>query len=408
MYLRHGGEDYTSLTGGVIARQFRLLVIGQLLVALLLWLVAGLLTDNEQKVFIVRAVSVVLVLTNSRYMLDLLLQSTGRVKGYAAIGLVDRVSYFAAVVLLLVLGSRHYQLLIAAHLFGRLLSLACAVWLCRDLLINLSGTWADAIAQARLNISTGMSLLLAGFAGMSIIGLVRLGIEQTWDVETFGRISLILSATSAFTAFTASVGVVMYPILRRVSRGRLATTYTSLREVLVAATAVLLLVQQPLRSMLAAWLPQYAESLAYLPLLLPVFVYSSRATLLTDTLLKTIRLERRMLAINVTALLFCGLGTYVCAVLLHSLFLTVLMVPVWVGFKTIAGEIVISRSLQQPCVVSLLLETTLIIISIWAGWAAIGSWLSSAIYGVALIVYIVLRQRSIRLSFEEIRRSAVA
>ena len=47
--------------------------------------------------------------------------------------------------------------------------------------------------------------MFANIASMLIIGVVRFGIERSWDVETFGKVSLTLSASNLMMLFINAV-----------------------------------------------------------------------------------------------------------------------------------------------------------------------------------------------------------
>lgn len=106
--------------------------------------------------------------------------------------------------------------------------------------------------------------------------------------------------------FINSVGIVMFPILRRISTEKLELLYGSIRNVLMVPLLFLLIFYYPMKIILS-WLPQYAESLEYMALLFPMIIFESKTALLINTYLKTLRQEKKMLFINILTVAMSGI-----------------------------------------------------------------------------------------------------
>ena len=62
--------------------------------------------------------------------------------------------------------------------------------LCSNIVfIRLCNIW-QGIREAIANIDVGIKLLFSNIASMLITGIVRYAVENSWSVETFGRVSL--------------------------------------------------------------------------------------------------------------------------------------------------------------------------------------------------------------------------
>ena len=116
----------------------------------------------------------------------------------------------------------------------------------------------------------------------------------------------------------------MFPSLKRMEQSRLPALYGEIRGILSPLFLSALLFYFPGSRLLALWLPKYSESLFYLGVFLPVIVFSSKVTLLTNNYLKAYRKEKLLLAINllsvaVSALVF-AFAVYVMDNLILLLF----------------------------------------------------------------------------------------
>lgn len=152
--------------------------------------------------------------------------------------------------------------MIFADLAGKFVSLLWAAIFCRDIVINNLSTFYFTISETIKNINVGIKLMFANIASMLIIGIVRFGIERTWDVATFGKVSLTLSISNMMMIFVNAIGIIMFPILRRSNQEKLAGIYSTMRDLLMAVLLGFLIIYYPLKTILAAWLPHYARQSA--------------------------------------------------------------------------------------------------------------------------------------------------
>jgi hypothetical protein len=111
--------------------------------------------------------------------------------------------------------------------------------------------------------------------------------------------------------FINAVGIIIFPILRRTDQERLANIYSTMRDFLMVILLGFLIIYYPLKTVMSAWLPQYAESLLYMSLVFPMFIYEGKMALLINTYLKTLRREKVMLKINLVSMTLSVFMTYI-------------------------------------------------------------------------------------------------
>ncbi|MTV97091.1 hypothetical protein GM532_13415, partial [Streptococcus pneumoniae] len=123
------------------------------------------------------------------------------------------------------------------------------------------------------NIRVGINLMLSNIASSLIIGIVRLGIQWNWNIETFGKVSLTLSVSNLLMTFINAIGLVVFPLLRRTKAENLTKIYSNLRNVLMLIMFAILLIYYPLKIVLDLWLPAYQDALIFMTLIFPMSVY---------------------------------------------------------------------------------------------------------------------------------------
>jgi O-antigen/teichoic acid export membrane protein len=394
IYLRFGGEDYENLDKKLFFSQFIELLIFQIFIGLLVWIFAIIFTDDVNRSFILQMVAIAMVLLNTRLMFLYILQATNRIKEYARITMFDRIVYIVLIVLFLFLGVRDFKLLVITDLVGKFASLVLAIYSCREIAINKLSDFYFTFKEIIINTSVGIKLMFANIASMLIIGIVRLGIERTWDVATFGKVSLTLSISNMMMIFINAIGIIMFPILRKTNQKNLANIYTAIRDFLMIFLLGVLVFYYPLKSAMGFWLPQYAESLLYMSLVFPMFVFEGKMALLINTYLKTLRRENVMLRINLSAMFLSLILTFISTQIFQNLDFAIVNIVVLLALRSVLAEAYLSKELNIKVTSDVFLELSLTIVFILSGWF-INSWGTTLIYGAAFLIYLLIKRKDI-------------
>lgn len=394
IYLRYGGQEYRDLDKRLFFSQFYMLFVLQLIIAAFIIIISTVFLKDENRVFILQMTALCLVFTNVRLILLYVLQCTNRIKEYARITILDRALYCCFIIIFLIVGVREYKSMIVADLIGRFISLLYAMNDCRDIVFGKVYDFYFSFKEAIENISVGIKLMFANIASMLIIGVVRFGIERTWDVSTFGKVSLTLSISNLMMIFINAVGIVIFPVLRRIDEKKFPDIYIIMRNCLMVVLFGMFIVYYPLQLFLSAWLPKYADSLIYMALLFPMCIYEGNMALLINTYLKTLRKEKMMLRINMLSMALSILFTLITTRLLVNLDLTVVLIVVLLAFRSLLAEAYISKVLQIRLLKDILLEFVLALTFILSGWFH-NSWCTVILYGSAYFIYLFIKKNDI-------------
>ncbi|MFC4800160.1 hypothetical protein ACFPA1_12465 [Neobacillus sp. GCM10023253] len=403
IYLRYGGKEYKELDKELFFSQFWMLVIFQLIIGAIIVGISTVFSSDANRLFIFNITAVCMLIVNVRLMLLFILEGTNRIKEYAQITLWERVIYCILILLFLLIGIREFKLLIIADIIGKFFTLLYGVYCCKEMVFKKISVFYFNVKETLNNISVGIKLMFANIASMFIIGVVRFGIERTWDVATFGKVSLVLSVSSLMMVFINAVGIIMFPVLRRTNEEKLPTLYSTMRIFLMVTLLGLLVVYYPLSVILPAWLPQYTEGLKYMALLFPMCIYEGKMALLINTYLKTLRKERLILGVNLASVVVSLILTVLFTIVLKNLSLAVVSIVVLLAFRSVLAELYLSKILQVSVSKDIFLELTISFIFIVAGWF-VTSWTGLVIYLAAYGVYLVIQRKNIKASFITIKQ----
>ena len=394
IYLRFGGEEYKNLDKKLFYSQFVELLITQILIGSLIWVGSIIFVKDLNRGFIIKMVAIVTVLMNTRYMLFFILQATNRIREYARLTMLDRIVYILLILILLLFGIRDFKAMIFVDLVGKSISLFYATLSCRDLVFNKINSFYLTICETIENINVGIKLMFANIASMLIIGIVRFGIERTWDVATFGEVSLTLSISNMMMIFINAVGIIMFPILRRTNQEKFANIYLTMRDFLMVILLGFLIIYYPLKTFMAAWLPQYAESLRYMALVFPMFIYEGKMALLINTYLKTLRREKVMLRINLFSMIISLVMTYIATQVLKNLDVAILSIVILMVIRLALAENYLAKELNIKVKKDIILEMLLTTVFIITGWF-MNSWMTMLVYAISYFIYLIIKRKDI-------------
>lgn len=407
IYLRYAGIEYNRLNKRLFASQFFFFVIYIAVVVSFLLLFSRLFIENDDKKYIIIMVSLSLLVTVPRGFLLYVLQTSNRIKSFSMIILVDRLLYLFLISMLLLLGVEEYKPLIFADFITKVITLSYLIYLCREIVFLKIDSIKDVCQEILKNISIGIKLMFANIANMLVIGIVRFGIEKNWDIATFGKVSLVLSISNLMMTFINALGIVLFPMLRRIENGNYPRIYSVLRDFLIPTLLASLLLLFPLKYILSMWLPIYSESLKYLSLLLPLIVFEGKMILLINTYLKTLREETLMLKINILTVILSIIMTFISTMLMNNLDIAVLSIVILLAIRSSVSEIILGKKLGINITKDLILEIFMVLVFMVATWVNISSVFSLTIYLVIFIFYIYLKKDNLDASIRIFKKAFI-
>lgn len=235
--------------------------------------------------------------------------------------------------------------------------------------------------------------MLASLSNMLIIGVVRFGIENYWDISTFGKVSLTLSILNMVMTAINAVAVIMYPMLRRTDRNTLPKIYNILRVLLMSLIFGGSIFYYPAHRILSLCLPQYAETLRYAAILLPMCAYESKTSMLVITYYQTLRLENQLMKCNMAAFTLSVVLTLVSTIILNSVTAAILSILIVLIFRSIISELLLAKHIAIDVKKDIIIELIMTIAFIICNWF-FGLW-GMLIYAVCFLMYLFIKRKDI-------------
>lgn len=401
--LRYGGCYFEKLDKIKFTSQFIILFIIEFIISILALMLINLFINNYFIKEVLIFVSYILVPIILFAFTTFILQITNKIKEYVYLTLFGRILFFISLIIYFNLDNRGYAELIYFDIISKILSLFYGIYLIKDILVFKLDTINNIFKETWENISIGSKLLFANIAGMLILGIIRFGISQQWDVATFGKVSLTLNCSNFLMVFINALSIIFFPILKRIDSNKIKDLYIKIRSGLTSILLGCLLLYYPLDSILSWWLPKYQDSLIYMAILLPICLFESKVSLLTNTYLKALRKEKTIMKINLGVVVISFILTYISTVLLHDLNIAVISILVLFAIKSICSEIVLEKVLEIQIKKDILQEIILVVLFVSINFSSVNVLVKFIIYTTSFILYLYINRKVIKNSFKALK-----
>ena len=400
LVLRYSKYEYEELDKERLRSQFKILLFFTSIVTLVFAVVSFFVFHEANKiVFILVAVGIVTknLVTYSSY----LYQITNRINKYAILIIAQRVAYGLLVVLLLALRVNDFYWYCIADLCGDLVGIAIGTEYNKGLFLGKSIKRSEAFRELKENISSGLILMLANWSAMLIIGSAKMLIQWRWDELLFGKVSFAFSVSNIFLVFVTAISVVLFPSLKRIDEEKLPEMYKSIRSILSPLLFFMMIFYFVGCWLLNLWLPKYSESLVYLGILLPIIIYSSKVSLLTNNYLKVYRKEKLMLLVNFISIVLGVVIFVLCAYVFHNLTALLCGVVFVIMLNSILSEICVLKTIHVKIIKDFIIEAVMTVGFILCA-SLLSLWIGLAVYCGMFAIYGAINYKSIAAIFRKI------
>ncbi|MGV2927990.1 hypothetical protein RW115_05255 [Macrococcus capreoli] len=351
IYLKYGGANYEELNKAHLKQQFIQLVILQFTIAVIISIITLFTIHDNIKYYLINMTLISMILVNIKMYFQFLLQSTSRIKQYSTSVMLERILYIVLILSVIFFFPKTISNFVYADLISKGFSLLFVLYICKDIIVNRQKNNLLNISDFKNYIAMGINLMFANIASMLIIGIVRFAIEYNNGVKTFGKVSLTLSLANFLMIFITAIGIVLFPLMRRMDQHEMEKFYLSLRNVLMIFVSLSLILYFPLTYFLSFHLQKYSDSLAYAGILFPILLFESKNILLINTFLKNIRQERKLLYINTISLLISFMITAILLFFKSPVEVFVMAITLILFIRTFIGEYITSQFLNKSIMI---------------------------------------------------------
>ncbi len=345
VYLRYGKYQYERLPFARMRSSLRFLA-GMLAAFSVMICLLSLWEPDREKGFSFFAVGIGIWIMGMNGFFVYILQVTNQISKYGLFYLADKIILLAAVIGVILLDLKSFKIIVIADLIARsAVVLAMAVY-CRRLVWGKAASAAIGFWEFKKNISAGISLMLAAFSGLVVMGLGRIVVEYWESLEEYAYYSWGMSFSALVMLFIGATSLVLYPVLKRLSKENYAKYFSIMNEGGMYFNALILFSYFPTCYLILLFLPKYEPVLAYLNLLFVVLVLQGKINFQNNTFFKILRCEKAMLRNNISAILVFIVFCLLFYPLFRNAWSLVLVLMLTLYFQCYAAEYFLDRTLK--------------------------------------------------------------
>ncbi len=388
--LRVAGKKYGELDKRLYSGELKVLTIFEALIGILIALTGTVFSNDPAYRFIWLLIGFNTVIIIPKFMLLDILQVTAKVREYAIVTTMGRVSFLAGIVLCMVFGFRQFEYFVLAQTMGELMAFGAALWFCRDIVVQKALPIRECLVDMKLSIFAGYKLLVSNIAVLLFAGIPRMFIQGQYDTTVYGKVSFAFVISNMVLTFISAVEIVLYPEFKRKTQDNLEYIFNKIDGRLMSLFFTGIAFYYPFYLVMERFLPRYTDALVYMVYLFPLCAYSSKMNLLVQNDMKVFRMEKEIMKVNVVTVLM-SLGFTILSLFLEdSLKWMMVFTTVVYMFRCVYAEIVLNNkikvfSVRNEVYDALITAAFILCMGFFTGWKATGA------YAAILVIYLFLR-----------------
>lgn len=398
IYLRTGGKKASELNKDILGGELLLALFIQLIMIIILVFTIFFTIQNEaERTFVLLAVLVYSIFQNFSGYLGYIFQAINETKIYSKSILIEKVFFSIFLIAILLFRMKKVYLYIIIYIVSKIIACLYCGFKGKNLISFSNINIKKVIQEYKINVSVGVNLMIANIASMLILGIARQFIDMKWGIQSFGKFSFLLSIINFFLLFISQASMVLFPQLRISSSESRTKIYLSIRKSILILSPFILLAYIPIVNLIAIWLPNYADSLHYLIYLLPLCIFETKTSLLSNTYLKVFRLEKKLLIINIMSFALSFIFSIIGCFLFDSMEFIIIGVVISLAFRSVISELILAKKIKYKTYFYIGYDLIVILLFITASLLFEG-WLSTIVflmeYSAVLIITNLLRRGS--------------
>lgn len=395
MYLRIGGMKYEELDYDLLSQERRIFVFFQSIVAAAFLFAVLALNLEGDRTFIFVACCACIVIINANNYIGYILQAVNLTRIYSVSVILQNAAWFVAVLGILVLKIYSFKVIVIMYVVGHICAGIFLILHAKEIVKHRTAEKSKVFRDIKENIACGIKLMIALYAGNLVIGSARMIIDASWGVEVFGYFSFSLTLANVFLTFINQVSIVVFPALRRVKSEKQKDAYYLMRNVLSLLLPVVMLGYLPITMIVHFILPQYEQSLVYLPVFLPICTFDGKMQMMCSSFFKSMRKETTLLVINVLTVVGSIVMALIGAFWIKNIEFIAYGLFVIIAMRSIVSEWILSKLMDASIYKELIQEILLVVI-----FAVLARYFSAAymfvIFGIIYVLYLLINNKRIK------------
>lgn len=380
VYLLYGDRDYADLPFARLRTAFRL-YCGMLLLFSVAAVVYALSLPDAGRAFAFAFVGVDILIACIVGLFTYVLQITNQFMWYSICTVVDKVVFVGLAVSLVMMGCHEFRVFVVSDVACRFISLGLICWRCREVILGKGAPVSEGVREFTGDVRVGINLMFANFASMLVTNLGRFIVDLFGGLASYAFYSFGMSLTNLVLTFVTAASTVLYPALKRVDSKYLTRHFLKIDKAVLVIGGFGLCMFFPVHTVVTAFYQKYAAVLEYLDVLFVAAFFQAKMALLVNTFYKTLRMERRLLIVNIQSVVAFVILAAVSFGITRSVWWIAASTALTAGVRCVWSEVELSRCLKVQIAPILVAQGIII-----SGFLLCSAWVTLPYAGVVFAV----------------------
>lgn len=395
LYLRLGGKRYEDLDFDLLSHERQVYIGYQTIIALIFSIIVFLLSVSSDRKFVLLSCAICIIIVNANGYLIYILQAVNLTSIYSTSVVLQNLTWFIAAAIICFGKVYSYKVIIVMYICGHMCAGIYLMYHAKEIVRHKYVKIGLVIKDIKENVKCGIKLMIATYAGSLIVSSVRMIVDASWGVEVFGVFSFSLTLSNVFLTFISQVSIVVFPALRRVQVNEQQKVYVMLRNGLSLILPLVMAGYLPIVIIVQWFLPQYSDSLAFLPMFLPICTFDGKMQMLCSSFFKSLRKENTLLKINVITLMLSMIVALLGSFIVKDINFVALGILGVVAFRSIVSEVILAK--YMDCIIYKdLMQEILMVLLFVLGALYLKPFIMFIIYTIAYIGYLVVNRNKVK------------
>ena len=402
VYLKNGGKTLTEIDKPSISGISKLFFLIHSVLAVLLVLFIPHSVDNTDRQFVLTITAIYLPIINIKGLYGHLLQAVNNTKVYSKSLIYDKIVILFAVILGVVFQINNYRFYVVSYLVGGIVAAGYCCYEAREIIKVRGKPFGKLLPDIKDNIKVGTPLMLSSLTAIMITGITRQIIDMRWDIKDFSKISLSLTMMNFVLVFLNQSSLVLFPAIRKIQSKSQIELYAFVNKCLNIVLPIVFIFYVPIGSLLGMWLPNYAESVKFLGILLPICIFDGKMNLINNTYYKVLRMERNLFAINVITFAVNLIFSLISAYVFENINFMAYGLLFSIVFRSVLSELLLNKRTNNHGDYTMFIPVSLSVIYIVFN-VVLPKWHSFGAYCVVLVIMLLTMKTKLSENFKGLK-----
>jgi O-antigen/teichoic acid export membrane protein len=305
-------------------------------------------------------------------------------------------------IIFLIRGITSYEPMILADTLSKYIITIILCFMGYRFFVGKSTELKEGLTEIKQMAGSGIKVMLSVILSGLIPMVGRMVIEWNEPIEVYGVYSFAITLLSIILTFTNTVGIIIFPMIKRLSSDKLSDYYIKFNYIFEAFVMIAFLLYIPLVIIIQSFMKDYIAALEYLPILIALCFPIGKIQLLLFPYYKAHRQENKLLLSNVMGFISMVLGTFAVYFLTHSVFAVALTTTIVMIIYYKLSELYLCKKTGIKAKMNSWIEIILIIMFIIIA-KSFDLLLFGIIYGIILLAYLIINRKKLLLTLRSFK-----